>query len=155
METPPIDQAYGALQKRHALPPFKEMDAEFELSYIDNSHFLLREIRRRIMEKLDAYLKLLEDLLQAEPNVSTMHEQRLFSDGEKAEAFSLFSKLMRISRESAILDLDNGDAETSAFISATFSEWKLLKPALAAIIRKMQESWVAPEDAEERLGYFG
>lgn len=155
MET--IAQAYAALQKRHMLPPFPEMDAEFELSYIDNdnSHFLLREIRRRIMDKLDAYLKLFENLFQAEPNVSTMHEQRLFSEQEKAQAFSLFSQLMRISRESALLDLNNDDAATAAFISGTFSEWRSLKPTISSLISRMKESWMASEDAEERMGYFG
>ena len=50
-----IKEEYEKLKEKHNLPDFKEINNEFEITTIEKEEFLLREIRRKIYEKIELY----------------------------------------------------------------------------------------------------
>ena len=125
-----IKQSYAEWKKKHKeLPGFDELDNEFEISNIEDS-FILRGIRRRIVEKVEFYAKLVEDLLQPEANLTNMYECRDCDD--KEEIYFLFKKLMFFSRFSAEVSLKCDENEDVRFLCEFFKAWNSLKPDLSS-----------------------
>lgn len=146
---------FEELIKKHKLPSFNELDKEFEISTIDKKEFPLREIRRKIAEKIDLYITLFESVLQVEPTIKTLNEIGAFSESEKENLYKLFRKFMVIDRSSIETSIDEDDEKTAEFIKTVFDQWKDLKKELLPIIKKLKESWMQEKDIKEILRYVG
>ncbi|MBI2646922.1 hypothetical protein HYW99_00425 [Candidatus Woesearchaeota archaeon] len=151
-----IEKQYNELKKRLKLPEFKELDFEFEISGIEDTNFLLREIIRRIAEKLDFYATMLEEILQPDTsNLYAMHETKYFDDDNKNKMYDLYSKLMNLSRQSIEAILEHDENKEAQFITTIFNEWTNLKKYLLKYVKKMKESWQTEINIKEDLGYLG
>ena len=150
-----IKEKYQELSKKHKLPPFKETDQEFEISTIEEEEFLLREIRRKIAEKIEAYSNILHSLIHPEANLCEMYECRAFTDGEKDNIFNIYKKLMFFSRYSIETSVDENDEKTAKFISDFWKDWGDIKKVLLPTMKKVKESWLKDIDVKEELGYMG
>ncbi|MBI2657994.1 hypothetical protein HYX08_04860 [Candidatus Woesearchaeota archaeon] len=153
-----IEKQYDELKKKLKLPDFKEIDFEFEISDIEETNFLLREIIRRICERLDFYSTMLEGILQPDTsNLYAMHETRYFTEDEKNNMYKVYSRLMELNRQSIEISLQrNGNEGLEAdFISKFLIEWKTIKKGLLSFVKKMKESWQNEVDIKENVGYLG
>ena len=151
-----IPKRYEELKKRYKLPEFNSVDTEFEASTIENDTFLLREIRRKIVDKIETFCKLIEDLIQPEStSLSAMHEVKVFEDDEKEKIYALFKKLMKFHRTGFLLAINNNDKEEAQFISEVMVEWKTIKIEITKIVEKLKDSWGKDLDIKEVLGYLG
>ena len=110
-----LKEKYQELGKKHKLPSFEEIDKEFEISTIDKDEFLLREIRRKIDEKIELYAKFLEEILQPETTLSNMYESKEFNEHERNEVFKLYKKLMFFYRLSMETSVGEDDSKTSDY----------------------------------------
>lgn len=155
MEKESVKTVYEQLNKKYSLPAFEKLDNEFEVSSIENKQFLLKEIRRKITDKIEAYAKILEALLQPDTaSVSSMRECRFIEDKEKEEIYTLYKKLMIIDRSSIIASLGD-DRQAADFIKNSFEEWNKLKSDIMPIAEKLKSSWENEKDIKEELEYFG
>ncbi|MBI2005638.1 MAG: hypothetical protein HYS80_02645 [Candidatus Aenigmarchaeota archaeon] len=151
-----IEKQYSELRKKFKLPEFKEIDFEFELSDLEETNFLIRNIIRRIAEKLDFYTTVIEENLQPDTsNLYAMHETRYFDEYEKKQMYDLYRKLMSFNRQSIEVSLKRNEIEEAEFINKFFSEWKPLKEELLFYVKKMKDSWKKEVDIKEDLGYLG
>ena len=150
-----IEKQYNELRKKFRLPEFKDMDFEFEISDLEETNFLLRTIIRRIAEKLDFYTTMLEEILQPDTNLYSMHEIRFFEDDEKKKMYDLYRKLMDLNRHSIELLLERNEKDEAIFINDFFDDWKELKKELLKFVKKMRESWKKETDIKEDVGYLG
>ena len=150
-----IEKKYSELGKKHRLPDFKELDDELEMSDCEKTNFLLRDIIRRIAERLDFYTTMLEEVMQPDTKLYAMHEARFFDDTEKKEMYSIYTNLMKLNRKIIELSLKKNEKEDAEFISSFFSEWKGLKLQLLNIAVKMKECWKEESEMKEDVGYLG
>ncbi|MEE9525464.1 MAG: hypothetical protein V3V78_02545 [Candidatus Woesearchaeota archaeon] len=150
-----LKEKYQELSKKHNLPSFEELDKEFEISTIENEEFLLREVRRKIIEKIEAYTKFLEEILQPETTLANMYEAKVFDEDERNEIFKLYQRLMSLDRLSMELALDENDDKTSKFIKDFFEEWNEIKENLSKFVKKAKEEWLKETDIKEKLRYLG
>ena len=152
-----IENQYNELRKKLKLPEFRDIDFEFELSDLEETNFLLKNIIRRIAEKLDFYSTMIEEILQPDTsNLYAMHEIRYFDDDEKKQMYGLYTKLMNFNRQSIEVSLEHNEKIEVEFINTLFDEWKELKQELLRFVRKMRASWKTEEaDIKEDLGYLG
>jgi hypothetical protein len=150
-----VKERYNELAKKHKLPAFDKIDKEFEISVIDKEAFLLREIRRKIIEKLESYAKFLEEILQPETTLSNMYEAKIFDDEERTEIFKLYKKLMSFDRSSLEISIDEDDEKTSEYITSIFDEWSDMKKKIAEFLKKSKEEWLKETDIKEELRYMG
>lgn len=150
-----IKEKYNELKKKYTLPDFNELNNEFEISAIENKEFLLREIRRKIDERAEAFLKILSTVLQPETNIAEIHECREFSDEEKERVYKLYKKLMLMHDSSLLAGLSCKDDENAKFISEALREWQPVKKQMTEIVKKMRDTWKKETDIKEELGYLG
>ena len=150
------EKQYNELRKKHKLPEFKELDTELELQDMEKTAYLLREIIRKIGEKLDFYSRVIEEILQPDTsNIYALHESRFFDEKEKKAMYDVYVKIMNLSRHSLEVSLDNDEEKEAELIGRFFEEWKDLKAELLKYSRKMKDSWKPWADIKEDLGYMG
>ena len=151
-----IEQEYKKLSKKYKLPKFKEIDSEFEISNLESARFLIKNILRRIEEKLEFYIEVIGNLVHPDASsLSTMYEVRYFSDDEKNDVYMLFKKLMKANRSIIELVLVSDEKKQTDFLKGFLNEWQDMKKELINHIGKMKDSWEKESTIEEDLGYFG
>jgi len=148
-----IKETYNKLQKTYKLPKFEDMNNEFEITAIENKDFLLREIRRKIAEKIEVYIKTLEGLMQPEPTITNLHEIRALD--EKEQVYQLFKKLMIIDRTNIETSIDEDDKKTADFINKCWKQWSDIKKSFLKIVKELKESWKKESELKEELSYLG
>jgi len=150
-----IKQEYNNL--KHKLPKFEDLDNEFELSIsnIKEKAFLLRNIRRRVNDKVIFYCRIIEGLIYPNPNnMIGMFEIKSFSEDEKQKLNDYYKILMKYERESLSLDVNSDEKKDAEYVNNLFKEWPPLKKYLIAVTDKMKSSWLT-EDKPFRDNYFG
>jgi hypothetical protein len=150
-----IKEKYDQLKKKCSLPDFDSLDNDFEISLIDHDQFLLREIRRKMLEKLEFFIEFLEEILQPETTISNLHECRVFEEKEKEKIFEMFKAMMILHRQSLLLSVESSEKDEAAFISNFSKEWSSMKPELKRIIVELSACWKQDTELNEELGYLG
>src|SRR3989338_11470229 len=113
-----IEKQYNELRKKYKLPEFKELDFELEMQDMEKTAYLLREIIRKIGEKLDFYSRVIEEILQPDTsNIYALHESRFFDEKEKKKMYDTYVKLMNLSRTLLEISLDQSEKSEAEFIS--------------------------------------
>jgi len=146
---------YEELATKYKLPSFDSLNKEFEISTIEENEFLLREIRRKIIEKLENYIKLLEGILHPETEICDMYECSVFSDEEKNKLFELYKKIMFLDRFSAETSIGEDDSKSSDFIKEVFEQWESIKKELLFMVKRLKEGWLEEKNVKTELGYLG
>ncbi len=149
-----LKEEYNKLKK---LPRFEDLNDEFELSSanIKDENFLIRNIRRRLNEKVIFYCRIIEGLLYPNANnLMGMLEVKSFDEKEKEKITRLYKKLMEFERESLMLDVNPDEKKETEFINILFKEWKKFKEEMIQVTKKMKESWHL-EEKEQKDNYFG
>ncbi|MEK6907005.1 MAG: hypothetical protein AABW45_00595 [Nanoarchaeota archaeon] len=150
-----LKEEYNKL--KHKIPRFEDLDNEFELSTanIKDKSFLLRNIRRRLNDKIIFYCRIIEGLLYPNSNsITGMMEINSFNEKEKEKMANIYKKLMEFERESLSLDVNPDEKNDVEFINNLFKEWKKFKEEMIKVTKKMKESWHL-EEKEEKDNYFG
>jgi len=151
-----VHKEYPKLMKKHGLPQWKALDNIFEISHLDKSPHLLRDIRRRITEKIEHYVKILEGIMNPETTISGLHECKYFNEEEKKNLFDLYRKLMVHMRQADMLTVLLDDREEASFIASIYKEWPSLQKELRSTLEKLRGCWVEEQVSDqEKMGYFG
>ena len=150
------EEKYRELSKKHTLPPFEEINNEFEVSLIEHDAFLLRSIIQRIIERMDFFSVLMESILQPDTgNLYSMHECKFFDDRQKEKVLEIYNRLMFLNRSAVELSLEKKEDKEAEFISTFMGEWKDIKKELAPIVQVMKGSWKNNILVKEELEYLG
>ncbi|RLE38897.1 hypothetical protein DRJ17_02590 [Candidatus Woesearchaeota archaeon] len=150
-----IEDIYLELAEKHELPDYHEFNKEFEISSIDTEEFLLREIRRKMMERFDYYAKILQELFQPDPHSSSIFEAKNFTDKDRENIFNLYSKIMAMMRHSVVVSLDNSDEQNAKFINSSYKEWLRIKEKVLPIAMRIKSTWENHFVDKIKAEYFG
>lgn len=151
-----IKKEYEKLKKKFNLPKFKDLNQEFELYSIEKTDCLLRNIRRRMIEKLGFFTRILDTILY--PNSGSLvsiHESKFFSEGEKLRLSDLYKDLMIYERQSLLLDVSPSEKEDALMINRIFKEWDKLKKEIEKVVKTMESSWKSKDKDLKNNIYFG
>ena len=143
---------------RHKLPDFNKLNMEFEISRGENDYkkeFLLRDVRRKINDKVIFLCRIIEGLLfPTHANIISMHESKLFDEVTKKKVLNIYKQLMIFERESLKLDVMPDEESDVKYINDVFSKLLEYKKDMKDIINIMQDAW----RKEEKIipdNYFG
>jgi len=141
--------------KRYNLPSYKELDSEFEISNIEQDSYLLRAIRRKMIEKLEFFCKIIESLIFPDTSsLAALQESKILDDEKRTQLLKLYKKLMIYDRISLSLEIDNDDKKNVKLINDLFQEWEEIKPQLMDLVKGMTDSWSKDDESLEEK-YFG
>lgn len=147
-------ETYEALQKKHHLPAFTEIDAFFEISELEEPPFPLREMRRKIHDIVGHYTQVLEELLHPETS-STMHEVASLNDADREDILMLYKELRKLERKALEVSFSFDEKEDVAYILHAFKIWKGLVGKLRSVAQKLTQSWDVDIPVDKDNGYFG
>jgi len=150
-----IKDTYSKLKTKYSLPAFDDLNNEFELSLIEKDDFLLREIKRKIVDKLSNICGPLEGAVSGDAHPISVLEFGNISDSDEKKSIEIYKKLMyfiRYAQEVGILADEKKDAE---FIKSFFEQWKTIKADVIRIFSKLKESWKKEVDEKDDSNIFG
>lgn len=147
---------YESLRKKYKLPEFSKLNEDFEIEKIQEheTDFLLREIRRTIVEKIAAVLKFLEIIVnpnEASPAFVFAMLKEMKPDMKKGIE-RMYKELSSIEISSITLDLDYGEKNEARFIKEQCKNWEKTKKELKAMIKNLDSMW---KGEKEKKSYFG
>ncbi|MEM3154236.1 MAG: hypothetical protein QW165_01570 [Candidatus Woesearchaeota archaeon] len=152
-----IKDAYEKARKEHPiLPEWNKINNEFELELIEQKAFILRQVKRKIGEKIEQVLDLFESAITPDPNSFTaMYECRCYTNGEKKQLIDIFRHLMEQYRAIMETDVIADDKLDAELIRKIHDLWQQDKKQIAPLIRKMRECWQKHVEPKELLEYLG
>ena len=88
-----VKEEYNKL--KYKLPKFEELNNDFEIDFIKEKIFLIRQVRRKINEKVIFFCRIIEGLLYpTQQHIINVTEIKNFSDEKKKEIEKIYKKLM-------------------------------------------------------------
>jgi hypothetical protein len=150
-----MEDQYNKLKKQHTLPDYDLLDKEFEISTIEEEAFLLRSIRKKMLEKIDFSIKLLDDMLHPEAGFASYRESSIFNEAEREQIINTYKKLMFFNRSATELALNDSDESNTKFINDFTQSWPDLKEPILTFVRKLKDSWKKDVSKKEVVGYLG
>lgn len=150
-----VKKRYLKLQEKYSLPDYSLVNKELEISTIDTTRFLLRQMRKKIYHRIDDFCEIIEDLLQPEATITQMHEYRFFSERAKTRIYDLYRKLMFMARHAKELHIENDKEKDVEFIKNFFNNLDEIKTEMLKITTTMKQSWKKEIDKDIKAEYFG
>jgi len=151
-----LRQTYEKLKTKYKLPGFDEINTLFDIEDISgDTSILLQKIRVKMVEKIETYTNLIENLIQPDTNLKNMYETKYLSDRARENAFVVFKKMMHIVRSSELCGITNTEEENAKFINFAFEKCKETQPQVTDYLKKLNDIWQKETNPKEDLGYFG
>lgn len=152
-----VKKDYEVLKKKYNLPDFEALDNEFEISTIEKPDFLLRNIKKKICEKMDVAAELLAKLIQPETTcIADLYEYRCFGDKDKKEIFALYSKVLYLHRRLLETDFLLDDNSDAAVIKLITKEWPDIRKQMIPFVKELEACWQKlPESEHAHREYLG
>src|SRR3989338_4306685 len=151
-----VKEEYNELLKKYKLPKFDDLNEDFELEFIKKKPFLLRQIRRRINEKVIFFCRIIEGLLYpTQQHIINVTEMKNLPEEKKKYIEKMYRDLMYLERESLLLDVVPNDKKDAEYINNVFNFWSKMRKQVEDIVRIMQESWKKEDITKEKNNYFG
>ena len=138
-----INALYAELGKQHKLPTFDVLNADFDIDTIDpEAKHLLKEITKKIFERIEIFKKILETILQPDVSILSMQESEFLTDQDH-------------DRTLLIGELENSDTLFTEFINEAVAEWPQVKKDLMPVIQHMQLGWATHKKIKQFQHYLG
>lgn len=147
---------YVKLAYQYDLPSFEELDFEFEINTIEKSNFLLRDIIRRINEKLDNTELILSEILHPDGSrFCSLVECQMFEDNDKKHLAEINRRLCALQKQLFVAIYSVNDKVCAETIKEVMIEWPQLRSALLPYFRKIKSGWKEVKDSIEKQNYLG
>ncbi len=152
-----IRKKYDEIKAKYRqLPDFDKLNQEFEMDFIEKEHFLLRQLRRRVNEKIIFFCRVLEGILfPAAHSAINAYESENFMEEQRKDLSELHKQLMVLERRALALDIDTTDQQDVDFICDVFKAWPDFKVRVHEIAVQMQKAWTKKSEQNTEKGYYG
>lgn len=152
-----LKEKYEQKKIDYGLPTFQEMTEEFEIEKVSEkeTEFVLREIRRTILEKVSAYMHLFESIINPSSGSLLIFSVLKNIDEEaKKEIKEIYKKLAKIQIISMRLDTIYNEKEEAEFIIQVYKDWGKLKYPIFKLFEKFDKDFDVPNGSATGC-YFG
>lgn len=152
-----LKKDFASLQKKYKLPSFQQLNEEFDIEKIAEreTECLLREIRKAVMEKVIAYLRFIEMLLN--PSNAPIFFFALIkglTSQDKRILERIYERLGSFEIDVIELDCRYSEKEEAEFIKRIFKEWKYIGEEILKLVEILRRNW-NQKSRENHRGYLG
>jgi hypothetical protein len=149
---------YVTLKKKYLLPDWERLDEDFDISKAfieDGEEFLLREIRRKMGEKISSYLPLFESFMNPSAAPLFIMNLRKSFDGKDIEKLRIvYKKIIKIHFKFLEADTIYSEEKEIDLIKEFFEMWQNEKKVVSEILQKVELH--SEEDLSSKgSNYFG
>lgn len=158
MKLSELKSNYEKLMKEYKLPPFKEMNENFEIEKLQDNEteMLPRNIRRLMTEKIAVILRFLEVLVNPTENPGQIYifsVIKSITPEAKKIIERVYKELVSIELTCLTLDIEYDEKKEIKFILEMAKKWPSLKKDLKEITNKIGVVW--EHERKSHAGYFG
>lgn len=138
------------------VPEAETVIAEFDLLTIDEeAQNLLKEMAKRVKERVDGYARLLEELIQPDAGLASMNECGFFEEREHERIVKGYRRLMRIIRRQTLAELRATPEAYREFLTEAIPAWRQEKEWLLTVAERLADGWKNGQPLQTEKGYFG
>ena len=151
-----IKKRYAPLMNKYKLPSFSELNKEFEIEKIQEheTEFMLREVRKNVGEKIGAFLRFLETILNpVVAPVFILNSLKNLSNRDKELIKKNYEALVELEIKAISLDVEYDEKKEAEFIKEAYKKWQDAKPDVKEIINSLRTAQEFKED--KRKSYLG
>ncbi len=145
---------YEDMKQKYNLPESTKLEAYFHVEEEDDKTTVLLEISKKIQEKINTYLNLMEELLNPE-TISHSHEAGVFDEEEKKVILRIYQKMHYLSRKKLLMDIEYDEESYAGFIDEACKSYESMAEDLKTVLKKVKDSWNRSENKKIALSYFG
>jgi hypothetical protein len=152
-----LKQDYESKRILFSLPSYDEMAKEFEIEKVSekDTEFLLREIRRVVIEKISAYIHLFETILSpSSGSLLIFSILKNLNEEDKKTIRSIYKKLTKTQISAIRLDTSYDEILEAEFINKMYKEWQELKKPIIELFEKFEKNFET-DISPGNNGYFG
>ncbi len=152
-----LKKDYLVLQKKYNLPSFKELNEEFDIEKAaeHETDCLIREIRKAIMDKVIAYLRFVEMLIN--PTSAPMFFFALvkcLTPPDKKALENIYGKLGSFEIDVIELDCHYVEKKEAEFVKKMYDKWQEIEKEMLGIVETLRANWNQKLGKNEK-GYLG
>jgi len=154
-----LKKQYAKIKRKYKLPEFNTLNEEFEIEKLveKKTDFLLKAIRRRIEERTENFLKVLEGFIN--PNFASMASLTLiksFTEKEKKLVNNSYQILVGLVLKSGVLETEYNEKEEAEFIKDALKVWQEAKKSLHKLMLASEKIWRKKiEEEKKEIKYLG
>lgn len=149
-----IREEYKKLQQKYKLPDFDALDNDFEIRKIPAGLFILKEIRRILVHKLDGACGLLEPVVNPSESMHSAIESKAFDKNDLEAVFNFYKRLHHLIHKGISTTLEN-EAKEVEWINEVWKAWPEIKKELQVYVKKITDSWAKAEKETFSDKYLG
>ncbi len=152
-----LKENYEKFKKVYKLPEFQQLNEDFDIEKIaqNETDFVLREIRRHMMDKIIAYLRFIEMLLNpSNAPIFFFAAIKGFTTENKKLVEKVYEKLGEFEIEVIILDSKYDEKKEAEFIKKLSSKWKEISEKMIELAEILKKNWKQKTGHYDR-GYCG
>ncbi|MDD2444797.1 MAG: hypothetical protein PHX15_01515 [Candidatus Nanoarchaeia archaeon] len=142
---------------KYNLPSFQSLLDDFDLLKVceKDSGYLLRDIRRTIVEKLNGYLQLFEFFLNPiSPPLFIISLVRYFNNEDKKLIKQMYNEISKLNLLSLKLDTIYNEEKEAEFIKNSYEKWSFLKKQIYDLLDKINFE-NEKSNLDNNSNYFG
>ncbi len=152
-----LKKDYGKFNKIYKLPEFRQLNEDFDIEKVaqNETDFVLREVRRHMMDKIIAYLRFIEMLLNpSNAPIFFFAAIKGFTSSDKRLLEKVYEALGEFEIDVISLDSRYNEKKEAKFINRLASEWKCISEDMLKLTEIMKKNWKQKSGNHDR-GYCG
>jgi len=152
-----IRKMYGGAIKAHGLPEWDSLDENFDVSkaFTGEGGLILRDIRRKMNEKVTSYLHLFETFIN--PQATPLFLMNVLKNLEEKDwriIRKIYRELARLQFKNIIIDTIYLEEKEAGLIKEVFNIWEKEKFEISKIIEVLDKKY-AENYLDKKNSYFG
>jgi hypothetical protein len=152
-----LKENYSKLQLKYGLPDFDEFNKDFYIEKLSEveSDYLIRELRKFMIDKFSNYLRFIEAVLNpVNAQMFVFSVIKTLGNEEKEKLEKVYKKLSKKEVGVIELDLDFSEKKEAEFINDSFALWQDIKQTLLEVVQVIGDNWDR-EVIKGKKDYFG
>ncbi len=152
-----LKKDYEKLKHKYNLPQFKELNEKFDIEKVaeNETDYLLRDIRKSIVDKIITYLRFIEMLMN--PSNAPLFFLALvkgLTHHDKKILEKIYGKLGQFEIEAIGLDCRYNEKAEADFIKEITKEWKEIEEEMLKLVEVLRKNW-KQKSRQNNRGYCG
>jgi len=144
---------YESLRKKYKLPSWKWVQKNFY--FIPDETPLIMQIEKRITEKLQELIDMLEPLIIVNENYINFIERKILTKKKREKLFEVYKKLKFLVFEHNKLSISYNEKEQIEWIKTVESIWEYIRTEMEDAFDILSKGWKNYKKKEVKTDYYG
>lgn len=157
MELNELKKRYAIYEKKYKLPSWKQICEDFDIERVveRDTDYLLREIRKVVVDKVVSYLRFFELILNpANAPLFFLMLIKGMNGNDKKLVENIYFKLGGFEIQVISLDIEYSEKAEAEFLSKIYIEWQSVKDDMKKFSEVVMRNWNSKGERKEK-GYLG